>query len=72
VSQGLIAVVYAFGWSELAQRVRTGDIAIGLARPVDLPRPPAPLRLAPASFMIVKDASTRTRQVLHDHEMRGF
>lgn len=36
VSQGLIAVVYVFGWSELAQRVRTGDIAIDLARPVDL------------------------------------
>ena len=36
VSQGLIAVVYVFGWSELALRVRTGDIAIDLARPVDL------------------------------------
>jgi ABC-2 type transport system permease protein len=36
VSQGLISVVYVFGWSELALRVRTGDIAIDLARPVDL------------------------------------
>lgn len=36
VSQGLIAVVFVFGWSELALRVRTGDIAIDLARPVDL------------------------------------
>jgi ABC-2 type transport system permease protein len=36
VSQGLIAVVYVFGWSELALRVRTGDIAVDLARPVDL------------------------------------
>jgi ABC-2 type transport system permease protein len=36
VSQGLIAVVYMFTWSELALRVRTGDIAIDLARPVDL------------------------------------
>ena len=36
VSQGLIAVVYMFTWSELALRVRTGDIAVDLARPVDL------------------------------------
>jgi ABC-2 type transport system permease protein len=36
VSQGLIAVVMLFGWTELADRVRTGDIAIDLARPVDL------------------------------------
>ncbi|MGZ4614286.1 MAG: ABC transporter permease, partial [Actinomycetes bacterium] len=36
VSQGLIAVVYVFGWTELSQRVRTGDIAVDLARPVDL------------------------------------
>jgi ABC-2 type transport system permease protein len=36
VSQGIIAVVMIFGWTELADRVRTGDIAIDLARPVDL------------------------------------
>jgi ABC-2 type transport system permease protein len=36
VSQGLIAVVVVFAWNELAQRVRTGDIAVDLARPVDL------------------------------------
>ncbi len=36
VSQGLIAVVMIFTWTELADRVRTGDIAIDLARPVDL------------------------------------
>lgn len=36
VSQGLIAVVMIFGWTELADRVRTGDIAVDLARPVDL------------------------------------
>lgn len=36
VSQGLIAVVLIFGWTELADRVRTGDIAVDLARPVDL------------------------------------
>jgi ABC-2 type transport system permease protein len=36
LSQGLIAVVMIFGWTELADRVRTGDIAVDLARPVDL------------------------------------
>lgn len=35
-SQALIAVVFVFGWFELAQRIRTGDIAVDLARPVDL------------------------------------
>jgi ABC-2 type transport system permease protein len=36
VSQGLIAVVFLFTWNELALRVRTGDIAVDLTRPVDL------------------------------------
>lgn len=36
VSQGMIAVVMIFTWTELADRVRTGDIAVDLARPVDL------------------------------------
>jgi ABC-2 type transport system permease protein len=35
-SQALIADVYVFGWTELADRVRSGDIAVDLARPVDL------------------------------------
>lgn len=35
-SQGLIAVVVIFAWTELADRIRTGDIAVDLARPVDL------------------------------------
>lgn len=35
-TQALLAPVYVFGWNELALRVRTGDIAIDLARPVDL------------------------------------
>jgi viologen exporter family transport system permease protein len=36
LAQGLIAVVMIFSWTELADRVRTGDIAVDLARPVDL------------------------------------
>jgi ABC-2 type transport system permease protein len=34
LSQGMIAVVYVFGWSEIAHRVRTGDVAIDLTRPM--------------------------------------
>jgi ABC-2 type transport system permease protein len=36
VSQALIGPVCLFTWNELATRVRTGDIAVDLARPVDL------------------------------------
>ena len=36
VAQGLIAFVMIFSWTELADRVRTGDVAVDLARPVDL------------------------------------
>ncbi len=35
LAQALIAPVNIFGWNELALRVRTGDIAVDLARPVD-------------------------------------
>jgi ABC-2 type transport system permease protein len=34
VSQGLIAVVWMFSWTTVTQRVRTGDVAIDLGRPV--------------------------------------
>jgi ABC-2 type transport system permease protein len=35
VTQALIAVVEMFTWNEIAQRVRTGDIAVDLSRPID-------------------------------------
>jgi ABC-2 type transport system permease protein len=34
VSQGLIAVVWLFGWTTVSQRVRSGDVAIDLGRPI--------------------------------------
>nr|WP_246016888.1 ABC-2 family transporter protein [Micromonospora pisi] len=34
VGQGLLAVVGLWGWSELADRIRTGDVASDLLRPV--------------------------------------
>lgn len=36
LGQGLLAAVAIWPWSEIADRVRTGDIAVDLARPVDL------------------------------------
>jgi ABC-2 type transport system permease protein len=36
VTQALIAPVAVFSWNDVALRVRTGDIAVDLARPVDL------------------------------------
>lgn len=36
LGQALLGVIPMFAWQELAQRVRTGDIAVDLARPVDL------------------------------------
>src|SRR4051794_343736 len=36
LSQALVATVGLFGWRELADRIRTGDIAVDLARPLDL------------------------------------
>ena len=34
LTQGLIATIYIWGWQELAVRIRTGDIATDLIRPV--------------------------------------
>ncbi len=34
VSQGLIAVVWVFAWTTVTDRVRSGDVAIDLGRPV--------------------------------------
>jgi ABC-2 type transport system permease protein len=34
VGQGLLAVVLLWGWSDLAERIRTGDVASDLLRPV--------------------------------------
>ena len=35
-AQAMIALVMIFGWTELADRVRTGEVVVDLARPVDL------------------------------------
>jgi ABC-2 type transport system permease protein len=51
--QGLIATVALFGWGELAERIRTGDIAVDLARPVDLQVSWLATDLGRAAFMLV-------------------
>ncbi len=35
LTQGLLMTVYIWGWVELAQRIRTGDVITDLQRPVD-------------------------------------
>ena len=35
LTQGLIMVVYIWGWNELALRIVSGDVAIDLSRPID-------------------------------------
>ena len=35
IAQGLLMVTASFGWMEIADRVRTGDVATDLQRPVD-------------------------------------
>ncbi|MFC4105527.1 ABC transporter permease [Micromonospora zhanjiangensis] len=34
VGQGLLAVVLLWGWTDLADRIRTGDVAVDLLRPI--------------------------------------
>jgi len=51
--QALIAPLALFGWNELAQRVRTGDIAIDLARPVDLQLSWLAADLGRAAFQLI-------------------
>ena len=36
LGQALLAPVALYGWTELADRIKTGDIAVDLARPIDL------------------------------------
>lgn len=36
LGQALLAPMALFGWTELADRIKTGDIAVDLARPVDV------------------------------------
>ena len=36
LGQAFLAPISMYGWSDLAERVRTGDIAVDLARPIDL------------------------------------
>jgi ABC-2 type transport system permease protein len=35
LAQGLLATVYVFGWFEVALRIRSGDVAADLSRPLD-------------------------------------
>lgn len=51
--QGLLATVALFGWNDLALRIRTGDVAVDLARPVDLQLSWLASDLGRAAFMLL-------------------
>lgn len=53
LTQALIAPVNLFAWTELAQRVRTGDVAIDLTRPVDLQLSLLAADLGRAAFVLL-------------------
>lgn len=53
LTQALIAPVHLFAWTEVAQRVRTGDIAIDLGRPVDLQLSLLAADLGRAAFVLL-------------------
>jgi len=53
LAQGFLATVWMFGWGELAERIRTGDIAVDLARPVDLQLSWLAADLGRAAFLLV-------------------
>jgi len=36
LTQGLMMTVYLFTWTDLALRIRSGDVAIDLVRPIDV------------------------------------
>jgi ABC-2 type transport system permease protein len=55
--QGLIATVALFGWDELAQRVRSGDVAVDLARPVDLQGSMLAADLGRGAYLLVPRAA---------------
>jgi ABC-2 type transport system permease protein len=38
LAQGMLMTVYIWGWYEVALRVRSGDVAVDLSRPVDVQR----------------------------------
>jgi ABC-2 type transport system permease protein len=56
ISQSLIAVVEVFTWNEIALRVRSGDIAVDLARPVDLQLAAAAADLGRAAAVLLPRA----------------
>lgn len=53
LTQALIGPVHVFGWSELAERVRTGDVVVDLGRPVDLQLSWLAADLGRAAFVLV-------------------
>jgi ABC-2 type transport system permease protein len=60
-AQGLLATLWAFGWYEVALRIRTGDIATDLARPLDPLRYWLAFDLGRAGYHLVLPRSSTSR-----------
>lgn len=56
LSQAVLAAVHVFAWTELAERIRTGDIVTDLSRPVDLQLQWLAADLGRAGFVLVPRA----------------
>ncbi len=56
LTQAVLATVHVFAWTELADRVRTGDVAVDLARPVDLQWQLLAADLGRAAYVLVPRA----------------
>ena len=56
ITQALIAPVAIFTWNDLALRVRTGDVAVDLARPVDLQMQYLAADLGRAAYVVLPRA----------------
>ncbi len=57
ISQALIAPVHVFQWNDLALRVRTGDVAIDLARPMNVESQYLLADLGRAAYQVVPRAA---------------
>ena len=56
LAQAALSTVYLFAWTEVALRIRTGDIAVDLARPVDLQLSPLAADLGRAAYSLLPRA----------------
>ena len=70
LGQALLAPVAMFGWTELADRIKTGDIAVDLARPVDVQLSWWAADLGRAAFQLLHPRAAAAADRRADHRVR--